>query len=76
MIVVLVSQVDPGLSLRPAFCRPLSGVKLSPEGRFIAYSSNESGQHGVYVQPFPDGSTVPTTGGAQAARASTLLTLC
>ena len=32
MIVVLVSQVDPGLSLRSAFCRPLSGVKFVSRG--------------------------------------------
>jgi Tol biopolymer transport system component len=31
--------------------------KISPDGRFLAYSSNESGRYEVYVQPFP------TTGG-------------
>jgi len=30
----------------------MSGV-FSPNGRFIAYNSNESGQYEVYVQPFP-----------------------
>ena len=29
-----------------------SGV-FSPDGRWIAYTSNESGQPNVYVQPFP-----------------------
>jgi eukaryotic-like serine/threonine-protein kinase len=28
---------------------------LSPNGKFIAYSSDEAGQYDVYVQPFPDG---------------------
>jgi Tol biopolymer transport system component len=32
-------------------------AKLSPDGRFLAYASNESGRSEVYVQPFP------TTGG-------------
>jgi len=27
--------------------------KLSPDGRWMAYSSNESGRFEVYVQPFP-----------------------
>jgi hypothetical protein len=28
-------------------------AKLSPDGRFIAYTSNESGSFEIYVQPFP-----------------------
>jgi Tol biopolymer transport system component len=28
---------------------------LSPDGRFVAYVSNESGRAEVYVRPFPDG---------------------
>ncbi len=27
---------------------------LSPDGRWMAYQSNESGQYEVYVRPFPD----------------------
>ena len=27
---------------------------ISPDGRWIAYASNESGRAEVYVQPFPD----------------------
>ena len=41
---------------------------LSPDGRFLAYESNESGQHEVYVQPFPRGGgkrQVSTNGGRQ-----------
>jgi WD40 repeat protein len=29
--------------------------KLSPDGRFLAYASNESGQDEIYVRTFPDG---------------------
>ncbi len=30
-------------------------ARLSPDGRYVAYRSDESGQREVYVQPFPDG---------------------
>ncbi len=42
--------------------------RLSPDARFVAYSSNESGQFEVYVRPFPEGggrSTVSSNGGQQ-----------
>jgi Tol biopolymer transport system component len=29
-------------------------VRLSPDGRYVAYASNESGPHQVFVQTFPD----------------------
>jgi serine/threonine-protein kinase len=29
------------------------GARLSPDGRWVSYSSNESGRDEVYVQPFP-----------------------
>ena len=29
-------------------------ASISPDGRWIAYESNASGQYEVYVQPFPD----------------------
>ncbi len=29
--------------------------KISPDGRFVAYESKESGSYEVYVQPFPEG---------------------
>ena len=42
-------------------------ARLSPNGRWLAYQSNESGRHEVYVRPFPDVETgkwqVSTTGG-------------
>jgi serine/threonine-protein kinase len=45
------------------------GPKLSPDGRFVAYQSNESGQQEIYVLPFPEGgskTTVSNNGGRQA----------
>ncbi len=30
------------------------GAALSPDGRWLAYTSNETGQREVYVRPFPD----------------------
>ena len=42
--------------------------KLSPNGRYVAYISDESGQPEVYVQPFPEGGrkvTVSNSGGSQ-----------
>ena len=42
--------------------------KFSPNGRYVAYISDESGQPEVYVQPFPEGGrkvTVSSGGGSQ-----------
>jgi hypothetical protein len=45
---------------RPRFSRPFlatpaseSIARFSPDGRFLAYASDESGREEVYVQPFP-----------------------
>ena len=43
------------------------GGRFSPDGRWIAYVSNESGRQEVYVTPFPNASgkwQVSTAGGA------------
>jgi Tol biopolymer transport system component len=43
-------------------------ARFSPNGRYVAYSSNESGQYEVYVRPFPEGGrkwTVSRRGGDQ-----------
>ena len=40
--------------------------RFSPDGRYVAYVSGESGQYEVYVQPFPEGGhkvTVSSNGG-------------
>jgi Tol biopolymer transport system component len=42
--------------------------RISPDGRYVAYVSNESGRGEVYVQPFPEGGrkvTVSSNGGAK-----------
>jgi Tol biopolymer transport system component len=40
---------------RPFFQTPFDkfGPQFSPDGRWIAYFSNESGRNQVYVQPYP-----------------------
>jgi serine/threonine-protein kinase len=46
------------------------GPSLSPDGRWLAYSSNESGQFEVYVVPFPNTDAakwaISTQGGSEA----------
>lgn len=47
------------------------GAALSPDGRWLAYSSNESGRFEVFVRPFPNtgsGRWQVSTQGGQAAR--------
>jgi Tol biopolymer transport system component len=48
---------------------------LSPDGRWLAYTSSESGQPEVYVRPFPETSSakwqISTAGGSEPAWAST-----
>ena len=43
--------------------------EVSPDGRWLAYNSNESGRHEVYVRPFPDVESgrwqVSTAGGSE-----------
>ena len=43
--------------------------QFSPDGKWVAFESNESGRYEVYVQPFPGpaaGTVVSTAGGRQA----------
>jgi hypothetical protein len=42
-------------------------AKLSPDGRWILYESDDSGRFEIYVQPFPRGerSPVSSSGGSQ-----------
>ena len=44
------------------------GARFSPDGRYLAYASNESGRFEIYVRPFPPGPgkwQVSTDGGGQ-----------
>jgi serine/threonine-protein kinase len=47
------------------------GGELSPDGKWLAYHSNESGEFEVYVRPFPDVQSgrwqISTAGGTRAA---------
>jgi serine/threonine-protein kinase len=45
-----------GAKPQPLIQTPFTETRpsLSPDGRWIAYHSNESGRNEVYVQPFPD----------------------
>ena len=55
---------EPHLFLQTAFRE--RSPSLSPDGRFVAYASNESGRDEIYVQPFPKGgrrTTVSNNGG-------------
>jgi serine/threonine-protein kinase len=69
-----ILAIRPGLDsvARPLVASPAEELApaVSPDGRWIAYSSNESGRREVYVRPFPetgsaqyqvsvDGGTVP-----------------
>jgi serine/threonine-protein kinase len=50
-----------------------SGAAISPDGAWLAYSSDESGRGEIYAQPFPNGGpqTQVSTDGGQSPRWST-----
>ena len=49
-----IAPKGPARPLLPDVKGQVSDVELSPNGRWIAYESNESGRFEVYVRPFPD----------------------
>ena len=60
------SGFEPGAFLQTPFNE--NTPNLSPDGRSVAYCSDESGQYEVYVQPFPEGRgkwQASTNGGGQ-----------
>jgi serine/threonine protein kinase/Tol biopolymer transport system component len=66
--VPLTGARDPMAITRSRFNERLPA--FSPDGRWLAYESDESGQFEIYVQPFlrpGERTRVSTTGGAQAA---------
>ena len=69
-------QAEPKLLLDPNTLSADGSVSLadwspSPDGRYLAYASNEAGQFQIYVRPFPDVETgkwqVSTDGGLRPA---------
>ena len=57
---------EPHLFLQTPFSERVP--RFSPDGRYVAYVSEESGQMEVYVQPFPEGGrkvTVSSNGGTK-----------
>ena len=58
------SEPKPVEAFRSA--KQLSGMRLSPDSRFLAYMSNESGKNEIYVRPFDP------SGGSSARRAASL----
>jgi Tol biopolymer transport system component len=55
-IDVSVLSLDGEPTSKPLFRTPFTEINpaLSPDGRWLAYSSNESGRSEIYVRPFPD----------------------
>ena len=63
--VLEMDAAEPRLFLRTEFNERVADV--SPDGRWLAYVSDESGEPEVYVRPFPDGGgkmIVSTDGGS------------
>jgi len=49
-------------SLIPAIRRFVAGGQISPDGHWVAYTSDESGRYEVYLQTFPDpGRKIPVS---------------
>ncbi len=50
-----MATVGPPLEIRPLIKSPFSeaSAAISPDGRWVAYKSNESGRFEIYVRPFP-----------------------
>ena len=67
MMLELEKDQRPQLLIRTPF--PEQNAEISPDGRWLAYESNDSGQAQIYVRPFPDVKNerllVSTGGGVQ-----------
>jgi len=51
-----ILTLDPERTYRPLLKTRFyeTGANLSPDGNWLAYTSNESGRREIYVRPFPD----------------------
>jgi Tol biopolymer transport system component len=68
--VLPLTPVDPSGSQPEPYLKTESNEtqgRFSPDSRFVAYASNESGRYEIYVQPFPTAvgskTTISTAGG-------------
>jgi serine/threonine-protein kinase len=53
VLLPLAGERQPSVFLRTPFVEVRA--RVSPDGRWVVYSSNESGAYEIYVRPFPDG---------------------
>jgi eukaryotic-like serine/threonine-protein kinase len=73
VLLHLPARGDGPLRVEPLVQTPFTerNAEISPDGRFLAYESNESGPNEIYVRPFPEVERgrwqVSTGGGTQAA---------
>jgi serine/threonine-protein kinase len=53
---IMMATIGPSTEVRPLITTPYdeSYAAVSPDGRWLAYQSNESGRFEIYVRPFPD----------------------
>jgi Tol biopolymer transport system component len=53
---IVITTVGPPATTRPLLHTTFleGSPAISPDGRWIAYSSNETGRNEIYVRPFPD----------------------
>jgi len=72
--IYVVNFDEPGRKQKPLIALPSAAefdAEISPDGKWVAYHSNESGEFQVYVRPFPNvdarRSQVSTNGGTRAA---------
>ncbi len=76
-VVPMVGDHTPSVFLKTPF-REIWGV-FSPDSRWVAYMSNESGRMEIYVRPFVPpvaaGATAPAAGGKQVSTAGGIMPL-
>src|SRR5262249_20754605 len=66
---LMMLSLDASRKVKPLLQTPSNelNAEISPDGRWLAYESDESGAHEIYVRPFPDVNTgrwqVSTAGG-------------
>jgi serine/threonine-protein kinase len=68
---IMMMRLDGSRRVEPLVRTPANerNAEISPDGRWIAYQSDESGQYEIYVRPFPSADSgrwqISTTGGTR-----------